>query len=387
MRDYLGANAIFNGSSFIMMFRISRTRFQRMMEDTAALEKPFYSETTSCNCLQVASFEARLLLPLKCLAYGVPPHTFMDYFQMSKTLAAKACIVFDEILHEVYHGEYLRSPTPQDLQKINNLHQVVHGRNGLFGHIDCMHTGWKNCPKGWNGRFDGKEGDPTIVFEGVCDYNLWFWHAAYGFAGTMNDLNILNASPLMSTFLEGKFDEVEQASGVVPFEVGGEEFNKMFITCDGIYPMYARFVKTISHPCGLQQERYTKWQESTRKDIERAFGVLQQCFQYVCTPIQMHSLKLIGKRIRSCIILHNMKVSDRVMDGDVTASYNPAMQVENNGVAASPHMPVNMDVNFPAIGTANLPNVNVALEMAEHWKGLRDREEHLRLQRALVNTF
>ena len=116
MRDYLGANAIFNGSSFIMMFRISRTRFQRMMEDTAALEKPFYSETTSCNCLQVASFEARLLLPLKCLAYGVPPHTFMDYFQMSKTLAAKACIVFDEILHEVYHGEYLRSPTSQDLQ-------------------------------------------------------------------------------------------------------------------------------------------------------------------------------------------------------------------------------------------------------------------------------
>jgi hypothetical protein len=32
------------------------------------------------------SFEAQLLLPIKTLAYSVPPHTFMDYFQMSKVM-------------------------------------------------------------------------------------------------------------------------------------------------------------------------------------------------------------------------------------------------------------------------------------------------------------
>ena len=33
------------------------------------------------------STEARLLLPLKVLSYGVPPHAFIDYFQMSDQFA------------------------------------------------------------------------------------------------------------------------------------------------------------------------------------------------------------------------------------------------------------------------------------------------------------
>ncbi|KAG7354314.1 hypothetical protein IV203_003670 [Nitzschia inconspicua] len=34
----------------------------------------------------IASVEARRLLPLKTLAYRVPPHTFIDFFQMSKEM-------------------------------------------------------------------------------------------------------------------------------------------------------------------------------------------------------------------------------------------------------------------------------------------------------------
>jgi hypothetical protein len=37
----------------------------------------------SVDGLDKSSLATRLLLPLKSLAYGVPPHTFIDYFQMS----------------------------------------------------------------------------------------------------------------------------------------------------------------------------------------------------------------------------------------------------------------------------------------------------------------
>nr|XP_043611942.1 uncharacterized protein LOC122583623 [Erigeron canadensis] len=40
---------------------------------------------------------------------------------------------------------------------------------------------------------------------------------------------------------------------------------------DGIYPRYAMFVKTISHPTGEKRIRYAKAQEAARKDVERAF--------------------------------------------------------------------------------------------------------------------
>jgi len=36
----------------------------------------------------------------------------------------------------------------------------------------------------------GKEGMPTLVLEAMSDFNLWIWHASFGFAGVLNDLNI-----------------------------------------------------------------------------------------------------------------------------------------------------------------------------------------------------
>lgn len=47
---------------------------------------------------------------------------------------------------------------------------------------------------------------------------------------------------------------------------------------DGIYPKWAIFVKMIPSPRGRKEIHFSKAQESARKDVERAFGVLQARF-------------------------------------------------------------------------------------------------------------
>jgi hypothetical protein len=42
----------------------------------------FFKSSGRDGCRK-SSLAASLLPPLKTLAYGVPPHTFMDYFRMS----------------------------------------------------------------------------------------------------------------------------------------------------------------------------------------------------------------------------------------------------------------------------------------------------------------
>jgi hypothetical protein len=167
-----------------------------MMEDIGNSnfeeEKKFFINNKSANGLPGASLEAKLLLPLKCLAYGVPAHDFRDYFQMSQTLARECCFQFDKTIHKIYQHEYLRLPTPADIKAITKLHKYKHEVDGMFGSLDCCHAFWKNCPMGWQGSFQGKEGKPSIVLEAITDYHLWFWHVSYGYAGTLNDLNILN---------------------------------------------------------------------------------------------------------------------------------------------------------------------------------------------------
>ena len=138
-----------------------------------------------------------------------------------------------------FSGEYLRVPTNADVESIVALHKAKHGVDGMFGGIDCMHILWKNCPKGYHGQYKQKE-KTSIVLEAACDYNLWFWHASFGYPGTLNHINILNLSPLVDCFHDGSFEMLEKT--VVPYNLNGKSFHQLFLLADGIYPCWSRFV-------------------------------------------------------------------------------------------------------------------------------------------------
>jgi hypothetical protein len=395
-RDYLGlpgdpTTPLFIDADFKMMFRITRGRFQRLMEDIGNSGDPFYLKTTDALGKPGTSMEARLLLPLKSLAYGVPPHTFTDYFQMSKTLAKKCCNHFDKTIKKLYEKEYLRLPTKADVENVLKLHKAVHGVEGMFGSIDCMHTYWKNCPVGWQGSFKGKEKKPSIVLEAVSDHHMWFWHAAYGYAGTMNDTTILHMSPLLDSFIDGSFAEMESTS--VPFKIGEEEFNKCYVLADGIYPAFSRFVKGIQVPISQKEKVYTSWQEAVRKDIERAFGVFQAKWQVFARPIHTLQLGRIATKMGCCMILHNMCVADRVM-GDPRAWYNPAEAIGDIETVAMVRQPkdlatvqgkINEDERARVGFRRGDAAVQALILKREAWKDLIDEEEHIRLHKALMD--
>jgi hypothetical protein len=81
-RDHLGDMPLF-GKDFQMFFRLSRTRVQMILEDLGRWSdtNPFYKTFRMDMFGRIgASLEAKVLLPLKALAYGVAPHCFCDYF-------------------------------------------------------------------------------------------------------------------------------------------------------------------------------------------------------------------------------------------------------------------------------------------------------------------
>jgi hypothetical protein len=174
--------------------------------------------------------------------------------------------------------KYLWLPTPNDLKAIINLHQRVHGVSGMLGSVDRTHTYWKNCPTIWQGSFKNvKNKLPSIVLQAVADHNMFFWHVAYGYAGTLGDVTILHQSPLFDRMLDGEPEEVERKAGVVAFDILQQPFDKTFLLSDGAYPRYSRFVKAIKQPISNRDRKFSAWQESARKDIERAFGLLKCC--------------------------------------------------------------------------------------------------------------
>jgi hypothetical protein len=55
---------------------------------------------------------------------------------------------------------------------------------------------------------------------------------------------------------------------------------------------------------------FAQFQEAARKDVERAFGVLQSRFTVVRRPARLWKRKSVGRIMLACVILHNMMAED-----------------------------------------------------------------------------
>ena len=197
---------------------------------------------------------------------------------------------------------------------------------------------------------------------------------------------MLNLSPLLDMLLNGELAELEK--GVVPFEIAEELFQELFMLVDGIYPKYSRFVKAFKEPIGDEEKALTSWQESARKDIERAFSVLQGKFQVLARPVVIRDLKLIEEVVTCCLILHNMCVADRIVDQDPRAKYDPSNSLDANhaedSVEYSAEFQDMTKVSAAPIGIRNAEeSVRILLTRKRRWMTLVNRKEHARLHNAL----
>ncbi|XP_048492756.2 protein ALP1-like [Beta vulgaris subsp. vulgaris] len=172
-----------------------------------------------------------------------------------------------------------------------------------MGSIDCMHWRWKNCPLQFKGLYSGRAGKPTLVLEAIASYDLWIWHAFFGTPGRCNDINVLDRSPIFNDVFEGRAPPVN-------YVINGHQYDMGYYLTDGIYPQWAAFIPTISLPLNEKESLFAQKQESKRKDVERAFGVLQARFAIIRQPALARDKYMLGKIMFACIIIHNMITED-----------------------------------------------------------------------------
>ncbi|GJT46354.1 ALP1-like protein [Tanacetum coccineum] len=268
------------------------------------------------------------------LAYGNTPDAFDEYLQMSKHTARDCLFHINKCIISLYMAEYLREPTLKDVKKIYNKHVTRHGFPGMLESFDYMHWEWKNCSVSWQGQYGkGDKKYPTIMLEAVASHDLWIWHAFFGVAGANNDINVLDNSSLFDDLLDDK-------AHVAPYVVNGVGFEKGYYLADGIYPQWATFVKSFTVANDAKHAYFKKRQESARKDVERAFGVLQRRWGIIQQPARQYHVNNIRRIMYSCIIMHNMILEDQKMAvfdwNDVYANPSRNMQrtwVESGGGA------------------------------------------------------
>ncbi|XP_047046702.1 uncharacterized protein LOC124651700 [Lolium rigidum] len=113
----------------------------------------------------------------------------------------------------------------------------------------------------------------------------------------------------------------EGQTPAVNYSINGHQYTMGYYLADGIYPRWATFVKSIPAPDTRKHKTFAKKQEACRKDVERAFGVMQSRFAIVRGPAKGWKRKEIGDVMKACVIMHNMIVEEERETGRQNCSY------------------------------------------------------------------
>uniref|UniRef100_A0A0D3ECK6 DDE Tnp4 domain-containing protein n=1 Tax=Brassica oleracea var. oleracea TaxID=109376 RepID=A0A0D3ECK6_BRAOL len=309
--DYFSDAPTYPKNLFRRRFRMNKPLFMHIV-DRLSNEVQFFRQKKDGLRRLGLSILQKCTAAIRVLAYGYALDAVDEYLRLGATTTRLCVENFVEAIIDLFGDQYLRRPTQDDLQRLLHIGEL-RGFPGMIGSIDCMHWEWKNCPTAWKGQYSRV---------------------------TLNDINVLDRSPVFDDIINGQAPQVN-------FSVNGREYHLAYYLTDG--PKAVLFAQC---------------QEAARKDVERAFRVLQARFAIFKNPALSWDKVKIRKFMRACIILHNMIVENEREDYDF-------QQGEESG---SSHVDLTYSTDI---------HTNIANQMGVRTR-IRDRQAHQQLKGDLV---
>ncbi|XP_057811435.1 uncharacterized protein LOC131025654 [Salvia miltiorrhiza] len=249
MQDYFNDNSTYGPTFFRRRFRMQKELFLRIVEAVQG-EDTYFQMSHDARGRDSLTPLQKYTTAICQLAIGVSADTFDEYLKVANTTGRLYLKRFCKAVIRAYSGEYLRRPTQADIQRHLQMHEARHIFLRMLGSLDCMH-----------------------------------W------------------SPLFSDVLDG------MAAPVI-YEANQHYYQMGYYLCDDIYSEWRCFVESPPMATNPKESRFKKMQESARKDVKRAFGVLQAQWRIIRSPARGWYVDNLKEIMICCIILHNMIVEN-----------------------------------------------------------------------------
>ncbi|KAL0656028.1 hypothetical protein Bca4012_076612 [Brassica carinata] len=137
---------------------MNRSLFMRIFERLSNEIEFFQQKTDALGRLSLSPLQ-KCTAVIRVLAYGTAADAVDENLRLGETTARSCVEHFVQGIIYLFGAEYLRRPTPADLQRLLDIGEF-RGFPGMIGSIDCMHWEWKNCPTSWKCQYTRGSGKP-----------------------------------------------------------------------------------------------------------------------------------------------------------------------------------------------------------------------------------
>lgn len=223
----------------------------------------------------------------------------------------------------------------------------------MLGSVDSMHWRWKNFPTTWHGQFTGHCHNPTIILEVVASEDSWIWHFYFGLPRSHNDINALQRSYLFARLACG--------TALARMQLHGELLPvwPRLLSSRCHLSILVNICETIYKPMTRKHKHFAKPQEAIRKDIKKAFRVLQARFAIVQRPARFWNKDVSPKIMTCCVILHNMVIK---YERDMPSP----MDYENAGTSVRPPHKTHWSISWGVLKRLKTSHDQLCEDIIEH---------------------
>jgi len=196
LRHYFGVGdllPIYDDWDFETRFRVPSAVFWRIY--LAVKDYPVFQQRSNATGKLQAHPLQKVVAEFRGIASGEAADLTDEYVRLPRTVISKSTKLLMEFIFKRWGPTYLRRPNQDELNTMMQR-KKERGMPGCMGSLDCCHWEWHQCPKGMAGAYQSRKGKRGIVVESVCDEDLWFWHLFVGPPGSLNDIHVIQQSPL-----------------------------------------------------------------------------------------------------------------------------------------------------------------------------------------------
>jgi hypothetical protein len=334
--------------SFKNRFRITYSMFLKLTEELEGCDEfsRWHSGKKSVDGRRAAPLSLLVLVVMRYLGQAETMDSLAMQAQVGGEVVRNFVHIFLEYGSDILYKRYIKAPSTKE-EALTHMHEYTcAGFPGAIASTDATSIELKKVPQSAkNAHLGFKSSKTARTYNVTVNHRRKILSTTTGHPATWNDMSICMYDEFLNGLQNGSIlNELE-------YHLYGYDddknivkrlYNGCWLLVDNGYFARSTLIPPIkpNENTSLKAQRFSKWLESLRKDVECTFGILKQRWKILDYGIRLHGTEKPDEVFMTCCAFHNWILEETTTDIQWEHSITIPAALERTNEFMDPNTPI-----------------------------------------------